>query len=109
MKAQQHLNKISRYIHIDPYATATLGLLYFKRGNIDKGMALYEEAMRLAPIAYERRRIGQKMNLELGFALLARGDIQQARRRLMMAAKDNEPVQQIRDRAKETLLRLKSR
>ncbi len=108
-EAQQHLNKISRYIHIDPYATATLGLLYFKRGNIDKGMALYEEAMRLAPIAYERRRIGQKMNLELGFALLARGDIQQARRRLMMAAKDNEPVQQIRDRAKETLLRLKSR
>lgn len=108
-EAQQHLNKISRYIHVDPYATATLGLLYFKRGNFDKGKALYEEAMRLALVAYDRRRIGQKMNLELGYALLARGDIQQAKRRLMMAAKDNEPVQQIRDRAKEALLRLKER
>jgi tetratricopeptide (TPR) repeat protein len=108
-EAQQYLNKISRFIHIDPYATATLGLLYFKRDNFDKGKSLYEEAMRLAPSAYDRRRIGQKMNLELGYALLASGDLQQARRRLMMAAKDNEPVQQIRDLAKSALLRLKER
>lgn len=108
-EAQQHLAKISRYTHVEPYTTATLGLLNLKRGNFDKGVALYEEAMRLAPFALDRRRIGQKMNLELGYALLARGDISQARRRLMMAAKDNEPVQQIRDRAKELLVTLKER
>lgn len=106
-EAQQHLNKLSRHVHIDPYATATLGLFNFKRGNFDKGKALYEDAIRLALVANDRRRIGQKMNLELGYALLARGAIQQARRHLMMAARDNEPVQQIRDRAKEALLRLK--
>ena len=32
-EAQQHLSKISRYIHVEPYATATLGLLNFKRGH----------------------------------------------------------------------------
>lgn len=106
-EAQQHLSKISRYIHVEPYTTATLGLLNFKRGFIDKGQALYEEAMRLAPFAHDRRRIAQKMNLELGYAMLERGDTAQARRRLMMAAKDNEPVPQIRDRAKELLMTLK--
>lgn len=108
-EAQQHLSKISRYIHVEPYATATLGLLNFKRGHIDKGQALYEDAMRLASFAHDRRRIAQKMNLELGYAMLDRGDIAQARRRWMMAAKDNEPVQQIRDRAKELLMTLKKR
>lgn len=106
-EAQQHLSKISKYIHAEPYATATLGLLNFKRGYIDKGQALYEEAMRLAPFAYDRRRIAQKLNLELGYAMLGRGDTSQARRRLIMAAKDNEPVPQIRDRAKELLMTLK--
>lgn len=108
-ESQLHLSKISRYIHVDPYATATLGLLNFKRGNLDKGQALYEEALRLAQFAYDRRRIGQKMNLELGYALLERGDTSQARRRLMMASKDNEPIQQIRERAKDLLIRLKER
>lgn len=108
-EAQQHLSKISRYIHVEPYATATLGLLNLKRGCIDKGQALYEEAMRLAPFAHDRRRIAQKMNLEVGHAILMRGDASQARRRLMMAAKDNEPVPQIRDRAKELLMMLKKR
>ncbi|MBK8117735.1 MAG: tetratricopeptide repeat protein [Candidatus Accumulibacter sp.] len=106
-EAQQHLSKMSRYIHVEPYATATLGLLNFKRGHIEKGQALYEEALRLAPFARDRRRIAQKMNLELGYAMLDRGDTSQARRCLMMAAKDNEPVPEIRDRAKERLMTLK--
>jgi len=106
-EAQRHLSKISRFVHVEPYATATLGLLNLKRGNIDKGQALYEEAMRLASFAHDRRRIAQKMNLELGYAMLNRGDIPQARRRLMMAAKDNEPIPKIRDRAKELLKMLK--
>lgn len=108
-EAQQHLSEISRYIHVEPYATATLGLLNFKRGHIEKGRALYEDAMRLAPFAHDRRRIAQKMNLELGYAMLERGDTSQARRCLMMAAKDNEPVPKIRDRAKELLMMLKKR
>lgn len=108
-EAQQHLAKISRYFHVEPYATATLGLLNLKRGFIDKGQALYEEAMRLAPFARDRHRIAQKMNLELGYAMLERGDASQARRRLMMAARDNEPIPQISDRAKELLMTLKKR
>ncbi|KAF0165089.1 MAG: TPR repeat:Tetratricopeptide TPR4 [Rhodocyclaceae bacterium] len=106
-EAQQYLSRISRYVHVDPYTTATLGLLNFKRGHMDKGQALYEEALRLAPNAHDRRRIAQKMNLELGYAMLDRGDTSQARRRLMMAAKENEPIPQIRDRAKEMLMTLK--
>jgi len=105
--AQQHLSKISRYVHVDPYATATLGLLSMRRGNIDRGRSLYEEALRLARTTHDRRRIAQKMNLELGYAMLNRGATPQGRRHLMMAAKESEPIPQIRDRAKEILLTLK--
>ncbi|OHC72323.1 MAG: hypothetical protein A3H93_14620 [Rhodocyclales bacterium RIFCSPLOWO2_02_FULL_63_24] len=105
-EAEKHLAQLSNYIHVDAYATATVGLLHFKRGHVERAHALYDEAMRLAISSIDRRRIAQKLNFELGSALLEK-DPRQARRRLLMAAKDTEPIAQISEKARQMLLRLK--
>ncbi len=107
-EAEKHLAQISKYIHTDPFATATLGLLHFKRGSIDKAKSLYEEAKRLAVHTMDRHRIAQKLNYELGCALFEK-DPRQSRRFLSIAAKDSEPIAQIRDKAKQMLLSIDSR
>lgn len=107
-EAEQYLAKIAKSFHTEPYPTATLGLFHFRKGHAEKGQLLYEEAMRLAFSAIDRHRIGQKLNFELGKVLLEK-DPRQARRRLLMAAKDSEPIPQIRERAQQLLLLLKNK
>jgi hypothetical protein len=63
------LTKIASSIHKEAYPTATLGLIHMRRGHLDKAVALYEDAVRLADKRFDKMRIRQKLNLELGLAL----------------------------------------
>lgn len=63
--AEKYLQLVSNRVHVDPYPTATLGLLHIRRGHIDRALALYEEAIGLAKTDEDKARIRQKLNLEL--------------------------------------------
>lgn len=69
-EANALLPHMSNMVHHLPFPTATLGLLHFRKGNIDRGVALYEEAIRLAAQARDKVTIRQKLNLELGLFLM---------------------------------------
>lgn len=77
--AAQHLQRISNRIHIDPYPTATLGLLHLKKGHLDRANALYADAIRLCLDADDKARIRQKWHLEMGKAILVT-DVRKAAR-----------------------------
>jgi tetratricopeptide (TPR) repeat protein len=64
--AENYLQLVSNRVHVDPYPTATLGLLHIRRGHIDRALVLYEEAIGLAKTDDDKARIRQKLNLELG-------------------------------------------
>ncbi|WP_186210032.1 tetratricopeptide repeat protein [Burkholderia gladioli] len=64
--AERYLQFVSNQVHIDPYPTATLGLLHIKKGNIERAKNLYEEAIRLAKHNEDKAVIRQKLNLEIG-------------------------------------------
>src|SRR5712692_208672 len=87
-KAESIASRIARYVHQDPFVTATFGLLNIKRGKIDKGKGLYEEAFELANDNKLKRRIKQRMHLELGKALLETGDRTKAVRLLEKAVSE---------------------
>lgn len=63
--AELFLSKISHLIHKEPYPTAVLGLIHFRKGNVDKATELYDEAVHLAPEKFDKIRIRQKQNIEL--------------------------------------------
>jgi tetratricopeptide (TPR) repeat protein len=63
--AEKCLAVISGAIHKHAYATATLGLIHIRKGHIEKGTKLYEEAVSLAATDLDKVRIRQKLNLEL--------------------------------------------
>lgn len=65
-EAERCIALVSHALHRDPYLTATLGLLNFRRGKPQRGEALYKEAISLARSAHDRNRIKQKMYLEIG-------------------------------------------
>ena len=64
--AESMLSKISSLIHLQPYPTATLGLICLRKGKVDRGRALYSEAIGLALDRFHKDRIRQKLNFELG-------------------------------------------
>jgi tetratricopeptide (TPR) repeat protein len=92
-KAEQLLQKLSKYIHVSPYPTATLGLLHFARGHVDRGTKLYEEAIALLNDGRLRRLFGQKLNLERARYFYQSGDLQTARKyvQLVLQVKDGIP------------------
>ncbi len=106
-RASLLLSEISQFIHKEAYPTATLGLLQLRKGRVEKGEALYREAIRVAKTKRDKQRLSQKMNLELGKALL---DVQVnvARRHLQKAADAKGVEEEIAEEAKEILLRLSS-
>ena len=69
-EADVHLQVIAHEIHRVAHTTATLGLINFRKGRIEKGNELYEEAVRLATTPADKSRIRQKWNLERGRAFL---------------------------------------
>jgi tetratricopeptide (TPR) repeat protein len=64
--AQQFLSYISMSIHKTAYPTATLGLIHFRKGHIDRGMTFYTEAVGIAQKHVDKQRIRQKSNVEIG-------------------------------------------
>lgn len=65
-EAQRLVPALQRAFHRDPYATATLGLYNLKRNRPDKGIELYEEAIKIARHDRDlKKKIKQRMNLEL--------------------------------------------
>lgn len=80
-EAESFLPYLSRWIHRTPYQTATLGLIHMRKGHVERAMALYEEAIRLAISKEDKTRIRQKLNYELGRAHLE-ADPSRARRYL---------------------------
>lgn len=104
--AEHWLHHLSQRFHRDPYPTATLGLLHFRRGHVEKGKLLYDEAVRLAVRDHDKRRIKQKRNLELGIHWLA-ADPNAALRYLNQAIDEKKGVQQIADQAVNLRLALR--
>ena len=64
--AELALQTIGARINVDPYPTATLGLVHLRKGHIQRGKDLYERAIHLSTSASDKARIRQKLNLELG-------------------------------------------
>jgi len=65
-QADKALRSIMPRVGTDPYPTATQGLVQMRRGNVERGIALYERAVVLASSPSDKARIKQKLNLELG-------------------------------------------
>lgn len=65
-QAEEALRSIMPRIGTDPYPTATQGLLQMRKGNVERGITLYERAIAMASSPSDKTRIRQKFNLELG-------------------------------------------
>jgi tetratricopeptide (TPR) repeat protein len=107
-EAQALLSHMSNLVHHLPYPTATLGLLHFRKGNIERGVALYEEAIRLSTQSRDKTRIRQKLNLELGLFLLAK-EPRRAERLLRKADSERDGSPELKHLAQVALRRLPSR
>ena len=105
-EARELMPYLNKMFHKDAYATATLGLIHIRSGNIEKAEKNYEEAIRLAVGSEDKRRIRQKLNLELGFLCLPT-DKNKAQRFLTRVEQEREGSQELRDRAREILLTLR--
>lgn len=81
------ISKIKKYVHLDPYCTATYGLYLIKNGHLDQGRNLYEEAISLCKRHDFKEKIRQRMYLELGKFFLDRNDLSQAKTFLNRAVK----------------------
>ena len=71
--------KLGALFHKESMPTATLGLLHFRKGNVERAEALYREAISLTPNGTIKERLRQKLNLELGRSYLQQGDQKRAR------------------------------
>ena len=65
-QAEAVLSKIAHRIHVQPYPTATYGLIQIKKGRVDRASEMYEKAISLAHGRSDKIRLRQKFNLELG-------------------------------------------
>jgi tetratricopeptide (TPR) repeat protein len=84
-EAESYLSEISFALHKNAFATATLGLIHLRNGEIARGIALYREAISLAEPLIHKAMIRQKLNVELGRYWLQE-DPRKARRFLTRAA-----------------------
>ncbi|MEI6545254.1 MAG: tetratricopeptide repeat protein, partial [Methylococcales bacterium] len=89
--SERYINYLSLKIHKDPYPTATLGLLNFRKGNLERGQQLYSEAITLALNQHEKNRIRQKLNLELArISIHQNQDIKKTNRLLDKVINENQ-------------------
>lgn len=82
------------FVDNDPFLLATLGLLEFKTGSFQKAVAMYKRAINITRSTNLRRRLQQKLHLELGRHYVRTGDIKQARSEFVqsIATKGDSPV-----------------
>ena len=104
--ATRHLGKLSRWIHNDPYATATLGLYNLCKGRIERAEALYRESMQLANNATTKERIRQRMSIEFGRYFLGQGDKRQANRFFNRAIKQKTGFNYAKSEARKLLSKI---
>ena len=88
-EADAYLNQLSAEMHNDPYATATLGLSYLKKGYLDRGRELYEEAISLLPDVKTKDKFRQRMYFELGKAYMHAGKSKKALKMLERVEKQS--------------------
>ena len=67
-EASKWISRASWAVHKDAYVTATTGLINVRKGSLERGEALYREAVALAKSSSDKARIRQKMHVELGRA-----------------------------------------
>lgn len=89
-EAEKYISKISSHVHKDPFCTATLGLFKVKKGEIDSGKELYNEAISLAKKRDLKDKIRQRMQLELGKQLLNTNHVQQAKKLFNKSLKEKQ-------------------
>jgi Flp pilus assembly protein TadD len=77
-RASQYLSLLHPEVLKNPYATATYGLFYLRKGNFSKGKVLYDKAIQLAGNKLLKGRIRQRMALELAKEYKVRGDGKEA-------------------------------
>lgn len=106
--AEFHLSKIANVLHKSAYPTATLGLIHFKKGNVEKGKLLYEEAVRLASTKIDKARIRQKLNYELAKSWLVRNEQTRAKRLLEKVASEGYGEDELAKQAKQLIGSLRS-
>lgn len=98
-EAQSFLPYLSRWVHTAPYQTATLGLIHMRKGNVERAMELYKEAIGLAASKEDKIRIRQKLNYELGRALMA-SDPSRARRYLQKVVDERDGEEELLEATK---------
>jgi len=102
-KAEHVMNFLSKFYHSDAYATATLGLLYLKKNQVDKAVSLYDEAVSLVTDQKMKKRIRQRMNLELGIHYQQADDLKQATRYLKRAIDNRLGYEYVSNQAQELI------
>lgn len=102
-RARSLLGELSRWVHEDPFATATLGLFHIKSGNSERAKELYQEAISMVQDNTLKGRIRQKMCLELGKVYLEAGDIRMSRRYLEKSFRQKNGFDYIKNEASKLL------
>ena len=105
-EANALLPYLGKLAHKQAFPTATLGLIHMRKGNIDKAVVLYEEAIRLSVKQEDKRRIRQKLNLELGMYWMYI-DADRAQRLLKKAAEERVSLPELALKAKTLLLSIR--
>ncbi len=101
--ATSHLSKLSRWVHVDPYATATLGLYNLCKGRIRRAEILYRESMQLTNDAITKERIRQRMSIEFGRYFLRQGNKRQANKHFVRAIKQKRGFDYAKNEARMLL------
>ncbi len=91
------ISKISHIIHLDPFATATFGMLKILKGKIEEGKSLYMEASSKFINPSDKARCKQRMYYELAKKLATDGELSAAKSNLKLSLKarsGDDPVSQ---------------
>jgi len=104
--AASHLSKLSHWVHVDPYATATLGLYNLCKGRVKRAKVLYRESMQLANDAITRERIRQRMSIEFGRYFLGQDDKRQANKYFGRAIKQKRGFDYVKAEARTLLSKI---
>lgn len=104
-KAEKVLRKLGGKIHKDPYPTATLGLINMRKGHVERGELLYDEAIHLAHNKSDKIRIRQKLNFELA-KLHLDNDVSKANRYLQKVIAQTEGSPELVSHAKHLQMSL---
>lgn len=107
-RARNFLGKLGRWVHIDPYATATLGLYHLGRGGVDRARALYDEAISLSLDSSSKSKVRQRMYIEFGRYHFENGDQMLSKKFLRRALKQKSGHEYAEAEARSLLLACKN-